>query len=63
METEGKDTAVKITLPFLKIEEGYITNPIEENEKRIPAKKHVIEVPVRPFGIATLRIQGHLQVR
>lgn len=57
IETEGKDTVVKITLPFLKIKKAYLTNLVEENHKRISAQKHIVKVPVKSFGITTIRIQ------
>jgi len=57
IETEGKDTTVKITLPFLKIKKAYQTNLVEENEKTIPIQKHTIRIPIKSFGITTIRIQ------
>lgn len=57
METEGKNTPVRITLPFLKIKTGYLTNLVEENQKRLSVQKHIVKVPVKSFGITTIRIQ------
>jgi len=59
METEGKNTDVKVTLPFFTITKAYQTNLVEENEKILSIiKKHSIEVFVKAFGITTIRVQG-----
>lgn len=59
IEVGGKDTVVKIILPFLEIKEAYMTNLVEENQRRISssAGKHTIKVSIKPFGITTIRIQ------
>ncbi|RLD16420.1 MAG: hypothetical protein DRI36_05695 [Caldiserica bacterium] len=58
IETEGKDTVVRISLPFLKIKKVYQTNLMEENQKRISVEKNIIKIPIKGFGIATIRIQN-----
>ena len=59
METEGKNTDVKVTLPFFTITKAYQTNLVEENEKILSIiKKHSIEAFVKAFGITTIRVQG-----
>ena len=57
MEMEGKNTTVKVTLPFLKIKKAYLTNLVEENQKRISAEEHTTKVSIKSFGITTIRIQ------
>jgi len=56
IETEGEDTTVTLTLPFLTIQTTHQTNLVEENEKVLPAQKHAITVPIKAFGIRTIRI-------
>ena len=58
METEGKDTDVKVTLPFFTITGAYQTNLVEENERILSIKKHSVEVFAKAFGITTIRVQG-----
>jgi len=58
IEIEGKNTDVKVTLPFFTIVRAYRTNLVEENERILSAKKHEIKVPVKAFDIATIRVQG-----
>ncbi|MDO9465190.1 MAG: glycoside hydrolase family 38 C-terminal domain-containing protein [bacterium] len=57
IETDGRDTVIKITLPFLEIKKAYQTNLVEENQKEISAGKHLINMSIKSFGIATIRIQ------
>ena len=57
METEGKDTVVRIDLPFIEIKRAYLTNLVEENQRRVFAQKHIIKVSVKSFGITTVRVE------
>ncbi len=56
IETGGEDTTVTVTLPFLTINTTHQTNLVEENEKILPAQKHSVTVPIKAFGIKTIRI-------
>jgi hypothetical protein len=56
IETEGEDSNVTVTLPFLTIEQAYQTNLVEENEKILSAQEHTVTVPIKAFGIMTFRI-------
>ena len=56
IETEGEDTNVTLTLPFLTIEKAYQTNLVEENEKILSTQEHAVTVPIKAFGITTIRI-------
>jgi len=58
METEGKDTTVTVRLPFLTITRAYQTNLVEENERLLSAQKHEVTVPIKAFGITTVRIRA-----
>jgi len=55
-ETEGKDTEVSVTFPFLDINKVYETNLVELNEKLHDFQKQTIRVRMKPFGIKTFRI-------
>ncbi len=56
-ETEGVETDVTITLPFVDIVKVYQTNLVEYNEREIPFNKKKINVKIKPFGIVTLRVK------
>jgi len=55
-ETEGEDTNVTVTLPFLTIKKAYQTNLVEENERILSTQEHAVTVPIKAFGITTIRI-------
>ena len=57
MEMEGKDTVATITLPFVNIKEAYLTNLVEENEKLLSCSRNTVTVPIKAFGISTIRIK------
>ena len=58
VEMEGKDTVVKVTLPFLKIKKAYQTNLVEETPRRISTQQHTIKVSIKSLGIATIKIEN-----
>jgi len=57
IETEGSDVSVTVNLPFIKIGRAYLTNLVEENPGELAAQPHSVTVPVKAFGIATIRVQ------
>jgi alpha-mannosidase len=57
IETEGQEVEVTVTLPFCSIQKSYLTNLVEENTKEIGFGEHKIIVPVKAFGIITVRLQ------
>jgi len=57
IETEGKDVSATLTLPHLTIKKAYRTNLVEENEGKTTFTEHKITVPVKAFGITTIRFQ------
>ena len=57
IETEGKDVTATLTLPHLTIKKAYRTNIVEENEGKATFTEHKITVPVKAFGITTIRFQ------
>ena len=56
IETEGKDTVATVKLPFILIVQAYQTNLVEENERLLSAREHEVVVPIRAFGITTIRV-------
>jgi len=57
IEAEGIETSVTVIVPFVKISEAYLTNLMEENEKLLDCQQNTITVPVKAFGLATVRIK------
>lgn len=57
IETEGQAVESTITLPLLSIKKTYLTNLVEENIKEVTFSEHEITVPVKAFGITTIRLQ------
>ena len=58
IETEGQATTTTVTLPFLRIAQAIQTNLVEENERMLSAREHAVMVPVKAFGITTVRVQS-----
>ena len=56
IETEGEDSSVTLTLPLFTIEKAHQTNLVEENEKILSTREHAVTVPIKAFGITTIRI-------
>ncbi len=57
IETDGKQGTVTLTLPALAIGKVWQTNVVEENQAELQCTDHEVAVPVRPFGISTVRVQ------
>jgi alpha-mannosidase len=57
IETEGKEVTATLTVPALTIERAHRTNLAEENEAEIGCTAHDIKVPLKAFGISTIRIE------
>jgi len=57
IETEGQIVDATITLPHLSIKKACLTNLAEENIKEIGFSEHEVTVPVKAFGITTIRLQ------
>jgi alpha-mannosidase len=56
IETEGQEVTAEVTLPHLSIKKAYRTNLAEENEAELAFTEHSVTVPVKAFGISTIRI-------
>lgn len=57
LETEGKEVTATLTMPHLVIKKAQQTNLVEENIAELPSTEHSVTVPVKPFGITTIRFQ------
>ena len=57
IETDGKQGTATLTLPALTIDKAWQTNLVEENQAELESTEHSVTVPVRPFGITTVRLQ------
>jgi len=59
-ETEGRDTAVTVTLPGMKIGKAYQTNVVEENAGLLDARGESVLIDMKGFGIGTIRVVGSM---
>jgi hypothetical protein len=57
IETDGKQGTAALTLPALAISKAWQTNLVEENQAELEHTDKSVTVPVRPFGISTMRVQ------
>ncbi len=57
IETDGNQADVTVTVPHLTIEKAWRTNLVEENQAELSCAEHSVTVPVKAFGITTLRLQ------
>jgi len=55
-ETEGIDTMVTITVPFIQIREAYLTNLVEENEKPLSYQRDKVTASIKAFGISAVGV-------
>jgi len=56
VETEGKEATATLTLPHVTIQKALATNLVEENQAALASTPHQLKVPVKAFGLATLRL-------
>ncbi|MHC4741250.1 MAG: glycoside hydrolase family 38 N-terminal domain-containing protein [Planctomycetota bacterium] len=57
IETEGRSVSAKVTLPSVSIVRAHETNLIEEPEKAMYSSEHSVSVPVKSYGISTIRLE------
>ncbi|MBL7152107.1 MAG: hypothetical protein ISS79_00195 [Phycisphaerae bacterium] len=58
IETEGKEVEVGVSLPSLTIKSAHQTNLVEENERKATSSEHGFTVPVKAYGISTVRVRA-----
>jgi alpha-mannosidase len=56
LETEGKETVATLKTLISSISESYITNLVEEKEKPLEIDAGKIRIPIKPFGIVTVKL-------
>lgn len=56
METEGIDTRVTVTLPFISVVQAFETNLVEENQRLVPMAEHTVTLEVKAWGTTTARV-------
>jgi alpha-mannosidase len=59
IETEGQEVTAKLRLPHINIKKAYQANVIEKNKGELPFADHNISVPLKAFGISTIRIRDN----
>jgi alpha-mannosidase len=57
-ETEGKDTAVTVTLPHYEITQAFETNLVEEDRAVLLCSQHTVRASLSANGIVTIRCRG-----
>lgn len=56
-ETAGKDTAAVVEIPHFKISRATKTNLVEENEEVIESELHKLEIQIKAYSVATVRLE------
>jgi len=56
-ETEGKEAMATVTVPHVAIQKAVVTNLVEENQAALASTPHQLTVPVKAFGLTTVRLQ------
>jgi alpha-mannosidase len=56
VETEGRSTAVTLTMSHLTLVRAWQTNLVEENQAELTCTEHSVTAPVKAFGVTTLRL-------
>jgi hypothetical protein len=57
IETDGQATTATLAVPAVTIEKAWLTNPVEENQSVLDCTEHGVSVPMKAFGITTVRLQ------
>ena len=57
-ETEGRDTVVRVELPFLEIDQAVRTNLVEEDQATVSYGRHHVCVALPANGLATVRCKS-----
>ena len=57
IETQGEPTTALVTLPHIAVARATVTNLVEENQGRAVFTEHQVQVNLKAFGIATIRIE------
>jgi alpha-mannosidase len=63
VEVNGGPSTVKVEVPILNIQNGWICNAMEKNQQPLAVSGHRLEFPIKPFEIVTVRVQGTSALR
>jgi alpha-mannosidase len=63
VEVNGQASTVKVEMPILDLQSGWICNAMEMNQQPLAVSGHNLQFPVKPFEIVTIRIQGTSALR
>jgi alpha-mannosidase len=58
VEVNGQPNTVKVEVPILDLQSGWICNAMEKNQQPLTVSGHSFEFPVKPFEIVTIRVEG-----
>ena len=53
----GRQGTAALTMPPVAVGKAWQTNLVEENQAELACTEHSVTVPVRAFGISTVRVQ------
>ena len=56
VEVIGRETQTTITLPDFPILHAYLTDPVEEIQRRITSDQHSVQLAVGPYSVTTIRL-------
>jgi hypothetical protein len=57
-ENEGQPTTVTVTLPQFEIGQAFGTDLVEVNQRVLTHDRHSVRVPLKAWGLATVRCRG-----
>jgi hypothetical protein len=63
VEVNGEPSTVKVEVPILNLQTGWICNAMEKNQQALSVSGHGFQFPVKPFEIVTIRVQGTSALR
>ena len=63
VETDGKSGTVSIKVPILDLQAAWRCTAMEKNQEPLSVSGHSLEFAIKPFEIATIRIQGKSALR
>jgi hypothetical protein len=63
VEVNGEPSMVEVEVPILNLQNGWICNAMEKNQRPLAVSGHTLQFPVKPFEIVTIRVQGTSALR
>jgi hypothetical protein len=58
VEVNGEASTVKVEVPILNLQSGWLCNAMEKNQQPLAVSGHNFQFPIKPFEIVTIRVQG-----